>query len=115
MLPMVKTYQCTNWCADQFFHANTPHIPIIIISAGLLIAFFFFEIIWNNLDKKPFSEEVAEKIMRIFLTASLILLIIFLVYHYFVFEPKATADFVQNASILNGTISDGGLLFNGSI
>jgi len=107
MLPMVKTGECMNWCADQFFHANSPHIPLILISAGLLLAFFFFEIVWDRLEQKPFSEEKAEKIMRFLLQLSLILLVIFLVYHYFIYEPKVATDFVNNASILNGTIDSG--------
>jgi hypothetical protein len=79
-----------------------------------MAGFFIFRTIYSRMEKKPFSEETAERMANFALQVSFFLLLGFLMYHYFINEPSRTAEMLNNMTGLIPDNPSGGVLFNGS-
>lgn len=102
MNPYVYVPHCQEWCASQFFHASTQHVILIFIAAAMLCAFYLFKMIWPNIENPPFSDDTAERIAGVLLTTALLMLVIFLVLHYFYVSPEHTAEMLNTFTPLHG-------------
>jgi len=104
MLPMIMKQDCVNWCADQFFHANNQSYWFVVV---ILASLFIYTVVMNGWERMCIKEEVAEKICGFCVMIALVMSAVFLLYTFFLFEPKYTADFVKNVTVLSSNISTG--------
>jgi hypothetical protein len=96
---ILSNEDCFSWCAQQYVHVNHADLALMLIAGTVLLAGLIFRMVWERIDNHPFSDEWAERIFNACYNIGLFMIIAYLVYYTWYYEPKAVADIAHNMTI----------------